>query len=172
MTSTDASHRRRSVGDWIETLFWHLEDIYHELKSCRFAFIVAIIGPLVFLHVEQGREVLRALAESGVRTGTTSGVRLGLFAFGLVLWSLASWYSARVLLYFDFPKTHVWHPERTGIWQRVHVLLPRHVPRILGVAPMFIIGWSFLSVRGSYEHDVPPRLLEFGWLAIGSGTLL
>ena len=172
MTSPDASHRRRSVGDWIEKFFWNLQDIYHELKPCRFAFIVAIIGALVFLNVEQGREVLRALAESGVCTGTTSGVRLGLFAFGLVLWSLASWYSARVLLYFDFPKTRVWHPERTGIWQRVHVLLPRHVPRILGVAPMFIIGWSFLSVRGSYEHDVPSRLLEFGWLAIGSGILL
>jgi hypothetical protein len=143
MTSPDTSHGRYSFGRWIENFFWHLQDIYHELKPCRFVFIVAIIGALVFLYVEQGREVLRALAEAGVRTGATGSVRVGLFAFGLVLWSLASWYSARVLLYFDFSKTHVWHPERTFIWQRVHVLLPQHVPRILGVAPMFIIGWSF-----------------------------
>ena len=172
MISPDRSHGPRSFGRWIENFFWHLQDIYHELKPCRFVVIVVVVGGFVFLGVEQGREVLRALAEPGVRTGATSGVRLSLFAFGLVLWSLASWYSARVLLYFDFPKTHVWHPERTGIWQRVHVLLPRHVPRILGVAPMFIIGWSFLSVRGSYEHDVPPLLLYFGLLVLGSGILL
>jgi hypothetical protein len=169
MISLDPSHGPRSFGRWIENSFWHLQDIYHELKPCRFVVIVVVIWGFVFLGVEEGREVLRALAEPGYRTG---GVRLGLFAFGLMLWSLTSWYSARVLLYFDFPKTHVWHPERTGIWQRVHILLPRHVPRILGVAPMFIIGWSFLSVRGSYEHDVPSRLLGFGWLAIGSGILL
>ena len=41
--------------------FWHLQDIYQELKPCRFAFVVAIIGAIVFLGVEQGREVLRAL---------------------------------------------------------------------------------------------------------------
>jgi hypothetical protein len=40
--------------------FWHLQDIYQELKPCRFAFVVAIIGAIVFLGVEQGREVLRA----------------------------------------------------------------------------------------------------------------
>jgi len=31
--------------------FWHLEDVYHELKPCRFAFIVAVVGALVFLGV-------------------------------------------------------------------------------------------------------------------------
>src|SRR5882724_922416 len=130
MTSLDTSRGRCFFGRWIENFFWHLQDIYHELKPCRFVFIVAIIGALVFLYVEQGREVLRALAERGVRTGATGSIRLGLFAFGLALWSLASWYSARVLLYFDFPKTHESHPRRTGIWERLHSWLPRNVPRI------------------------------------------
>ena len=152
--------------------FWHLQDIYHELKPCRFVFIVAIIGAIVFWEVEQGREVLRALAEPGVSTGVTGALRLAMFGVGLAIWSLVSWYSARVLLYFDFPTSHMAHPQRTGIWRRLHSWLPRNVPRILGVAPMIIVGWSFLRVRGSYESDPPPRLLYLGLLALGGGVVL
>jgi len=71
-------------------LFWHLQDIYTELKPCRFAFVVAIIGAIVFLGVEQGREVLRALAEPGALTGVTGALRLVMFGAGLVIWSLVS----------------------------------------------------------------------------------
>jgi hypothetical protein len=156
----------------VANFFWHLQDIYHELKPCRFAFIIAIIGAVVFLGVEQGREVLRALAEPGVLTGVTGALRLAMFGTGLVIWSVVGWYSARVLLYFDFPTSHEAHPQRTGIWRRLHSWLPRNVPRILGVAPMIIVGWSFLSVRGSYESDPPPRLLYFGLLTLGSGVAL
>ncbi len=152
--------------------FWHLQDIYHELKPCRFAFIVAIIGAIVFLEVEQGREVLRALAEPGARTGVTGALRLVMFGTGLAIWSLTSWYSARVLLYFDFPTSHETQPQRTGIWGRLHSWLPRNVPRILGVAPMVIVGWSFLCVRGTYESDPPPRLLYLGLLTLGGGVAL
>jgi len=152
--------------------FWHLQDIYHDLKPCRFAFIVAIIGAFVFFGVEQGREVLRALAEPGARTGVTGALRLSMFAAGMAIWSLVSWYSARVLLYFDFPKSHEAHPQRTGIWQRLHSWLPRNVPRILGVAPMAIVGWSFLRVRGTYESDPPAQLLYLGLLTFGGGVVL
>jgi predicted acylesterase/phospholipase RssA len=152
--------------------FSHLQDIYHELKPCRFAFIVAIIGAIVFLGVEQGREVLRALAEPGALTGVTGGLRLMMFGAGLVIWSLVSWYSARVLLYFDFPKSHEAHPQRTGIWRGLHLWLPRNVPRILGVAPMVIVGWSFLCVRAYYESDPPPQLSYLGLLTLGGGVAL
>jgi hypothetical protein len=152
--------------------FWHLGDIYHELKPCRFVFIVAIVGAIVFLGVEQGREVIRALAEPGVSTGATDALRLTMFGVGLAIWSLASWYSARVLLYFDFPASHEAHPRRTGIWRRLHAWLPRNVPRILGVAPMIIVGWSFLCARGSYESDPPPQLSYLGLLALGGGVVL
>ena len=151
--------------------FWHLEDVYHELKPCRFAFIVAVVGALVFLGVEQGREVLRALAEPGALTGVTGVLRLEMFGAGLMIWSLVSWYSARVLLYFDFPKSHQVHPQRTEIWRRLHLWLPRNVPRILGVAPMVIVGWSFLCVRGSYESDPPRLLLCLGLLTLGGGVV-
>src|SRR5438874_7398887 len=152
--------------------FWHLQDIYRELQPGRFAFIVAIIGAIVFLGVEQGREVLRALAEPGALTGVTGALRLVMFGTGLMIWSLISWYSARLLLYFDFPKSHEDHPQRTGIWRRLHLWLPRNIPRILGVAPMVIVGWSFLCVRGSYETDPPPRLLYLGLLTLGGGVAL
>ncbi len=127
---------------------------------------------IVLLGVEQGREVLRALAEPGALTDVTGALRLLVFGAGLVIWSLVSWYSARVLLCFDFPKSHEAHPQRIGIWRRLHLWLPRNVPRILGVAPMVFVGWSFLCVRGSYEFDPPTQLLYLGLLTLGGGVAL
>ena len=158
MSEKSAPPKQLRRPDGSANFFWHLQDLYHELKPSRFVFIVAIIGAVVFVGVEQGREVLRALAEPGASTSVTGALRLTMFGTGLAIWSLASWYSARVLLYFDFPKSHEAHPRRTGIWRRLHSWLPRNIPRILGVAPMMIVGWSFLCVRGSYESDLPPRL--------------
>ena len=172
MSEKPAPPKRLRGPDGTANFFWHLQDLYHELKPCRFVFIVAIIGAIVFVGVEQGREVLRALAEPGASTGVTGALRLTMFGTGLAIWSLASWYSARVLLYFDFPKSHEAHPRRTGIWERLHLWLLRNVPRILGVAPMVIVGWSFLRVRGTYESDPPPRLLYFGLLMFGGGVFL
>jgi hypothetical protein len=153
-------------------LIWHLQDVYHEIKPCRFVFIVALIGAGIFLWFEQGIEVLRALAEPGGLTGTTGRLRLGTFAFGLLLWSLVSWYSARVLLYFDFPDTQAWHPPRGGFWHWLHQWLRCNFPRILGAAPMLIVGISFLKARNSYEEHAPTRLLIFGLIAIGGGAVL
>ena len=172
MSEKPALPKRLRRPDGTANFFWHLEDLYHELKPCRFVFIVAIVGAIVFVGVEQGREVLRALAEPGASTGVTGALRLTMFGTGLAIWSLASWYSARILLYFDFPKSHEAHPRRTGIWRRLHSWLPRNVPRILGVAPMAIVGWSFLRVRGTYESDPPPSLLCLGLLMLGGGVLL
>jgi hypothetical protein len=147
MSEKPAPPKRLPKPDGIANFFWHLQDLYYELKPCRFVFIVAIIGAIVFAGVEQGREVLRALAEPGASTSVTGALRLTMFGTGLAIWSLASWYSARVLLYFDFPKSYEVHPRWTGIWGRLHSWLQRNVPRILGVAPMAIVGWSFLRVR-------------------------
>jgi len=168
--------RMKNWGRWlIERLVhvcWWLLDIYHELKPCRFSFIVAILGAIVFLWVNQGTEVLRALAEPGGKTGATNGARLGLFALGLLLWALASWYSARVLLYFDFPEADRSHFERSKGWERFHGWLRCQVPRFLGFLPMAIVGWSFLRARHTYEAGAPVRLLYFGMLSLLAGILL
>jgi hypothetical protein len=34
--------------------FWHPQDIYQELKPCRFAFVVAIIGAIGFWELSKG----------------------------------------------------------------------------------------------------------------------
>src|SRR6266700_7728889 len=151
MSEKPAPPKRLRRPDGTANFFWPLQDLYHELKPCRFVFIVAIIGAVVFVGVEQGREVLRALAELGVSTSVTGALRLTMFGTGLAIWSLASWYSARVLLYFDFPKSHEAHPRPTGFWKWLHAWLPSNLPRILGVVPMVIVGVGFLHARSSYE---------------------
>jgi hypothetical protein len=159
-------------GNWFIKFLWHLLDVYHELKPCRFVFLVAIIGAAIFLCVEQGIEVLRALAERGALTGATGKCRVLAFAVGLLLWSLSNWYSARVLLYFDFPATQAWHPPREGFWKWFHLWLRHNVPRLLGVTPMLIVGWSFLSARRSYEDHSPAWLLYFALLSIAGAVAL
>ncbi len=156
----------------IENLFWHLQDIYHELKPCRFSIIVAVIGGFVFLYVEQGREVLRGLAETGTRiTGVTDGIRLSAFWVALLLWAVAGWYSTRVLLYFDFPNTQKWHPQRTPFWEWFHTFVRNNLPRIIGVAPFAIVAVSFWRARRTYENAPPANLAYFALAAAGGGAL-
>lgn len=162
---------RRFFSSLID-LLWHLLDIYHELKPCRFSFFMAGLGAIVFLWIDQGTEVLRALAEPGGATGATGAMRLAGFWTGLFVWSLASWYTSRVLLYLDFPDTNVQRAERGKGSEAFHDWLRCQTPRILGVVPLWIIGWSFLSARKSYEDNAPPTLLYFGLIAILAGVLL
>jgi hypothetical protein len=153
-------------------IFWQLLDVYHELKPCRFSVIVALLGAFVFLKNDQGTEVLRALAERGELTGATNLLRLTSFAIALLAWSLASWYSARVLLDFDFQTTRVPRVDLTPKWRRFHRFLRRNVPRLLGALPLFVVGLSLLRARASYE-DNPPRMLTIlGWLALAGGAIL
>ena len=84
--------------------FRRLLDLLCELSVCGFSLCMVVVGGVVFLHVEQGKEVLRALAERGDQTGATNLWRILLFGFGLFVWSVASWYSARVLLDCEFFK--------------------------------------------------------------------
>jgi hypothetical protein len=153
-------------------IFWQLLDVYHELKPCRFSVIVAALGAFVFLVNEQGKEVLRALAERGELTGATNALRLTSFGIALLTWSLASWYSSRVLLYFDFPSTRVRHVDLRRTWRAAHHFLRRNVPRLLGALPMFIVGLGFLRTRRTYEQDPPRMILLLGFLALVSGVVL
>lgn len=167
----------RKLGDWLLHGCWHLLDIYHQLKPCRFSFIIAVLGGLVFLWADQGTEVLRALAErhatTGVQlTGATGPLRLVAFGAGMLAWCLASWYTARVLLYFDFPGAQTGYLQQTGRWLWFHGWLARNVPRILGAAPMWIVGYSLLRARKTYEHNPPRFLLVLGVAAIVTGFVL
>jgi hypothetical protein len=146
-------------GTVIQRTWWHIRDRYRELKPCRFSFIVALIAWPVFVYVAQGTEILRTVGE-GTATGQTwERLRIFIFFSALILWAITSWYAARVLLYFDFP-------AQRGIARSKFA--ETHVPRILGIVPILIIGWGFVVASRSYDPAAPAYywLLGFAVLCV------
>src|ERR1700694_2622339 len=92
-------------GTWLQRIWCGIRDLYYQLKPCRFSILVALIAFPVFVCVAQGTEILRTVGE-GMASGGAWGPRVALFFSALILWSICSWYAARVLLYFDFPGLH------------------------------------------------------------------
>jgi hypothetical protein len=45
--------------------FWRVLDLARDLSVCGFSLFMVVLGAVVFLHIEQGIEVLRGLAERG-----------------------------------------------------------------------------------------------------------
>src|SRR5438128_3196998 len=146
-------------GTVIQRTWWHIRDRYRELKPCRFSFIVALIAWPVFVYVAQGTEILRTVGE-GTATGQAwERLRIFIFFSALILWAITSWYAARVLLYFDFP-------AQRGIARSKFA--ETHVPRILGIVPILIIGWGFVVASRSYDTAAPAYywLLGFAVLCV------
>jgi hypothetical protein len=134
------------TGTWIQRIWWCIRDLYHRLKPCRFSFLVALIACPIFLCVAQGTEILRTLGE-GMAGGQAYWPRaIGFFA-ALILWAICSWYTARVLLYFDFGGAYR---------ESSSALAEIHFPRLLGVAPILIIGGGFLVASQSYDAGTSP----------------
>jgi hypothetical protein len=138
-------------GTWIQCIWWRIRDLYHQLKPCRFSFLVALIACPVFLCVAQGTEILRTVGE-GMAGEQWYWPRVCGFFAALILWALCSWYAARVLLYFDFPG-----PQRGAVRSK---FAETHVPRVLGIAPMLIVGCGFFVASRSYAPGERTR----GWL--------
>ena len=134
------------TGTWIQRIWWWIRDLYHQLKPCRFSFLVALIACPVFLCVAQGTEILRTVGE-GMGGGQAYWPRAIGFFSALILWAICSWYTARVLLYFDL------HGDRRGA---ISESAESHVPRILGVAPILIVGAGFLVASRSYDAGTSP----------------
>jgi len=134
---------------------------WDELKVCRFALIVAIVGAFIFWQEDQGVEVLRALGEE--TTGLTVpliALRFAAALAGALTWALASWYSARVLLYFDFPDLHRAGAGPGMIRDRMRPFLVIWLPRVLGIAPFLILAIGFARAAKTYDSGaVPPKYL-------------
>jgi hypothetical protein len=138
-------------GTWTQRIWWSIRDLYHQLKPCRFSFLVALIACPVFLCVAQGTEILRTVGE-GMAGGQWYWPRVFGFFAALILWGLCSWYAARVLLCFDFPgASRVQSPSKFA---------EKHVPRLLGIAPILIVGCGFFVASRSYAPTETTR----GWL--------
>lgn len=144
-------------GTWIQRVWWGIRDLYHQLKPCRFSFLVALIACPVFLCVAQGTEILRTVGE-GMAGGQSYWPRVCGFFSVLIFWALCSWYAARVLLYFDFPG-----PQRDISRSK---FAEAHVPRLLGIAPILIVGWGFFVASRSYEPTEGTRSWLVGFAAL------
>ena len=144
-------------GTVIQRAWWHIRDLYHELKPCRFSLIVALIACPVFVYVTQGTEILRTVGE-GTAIGTQwEWVRVFIFFLTLMLWATTSWYAARVLLYFDFPAQRGLARSKFAETQ---------VPRILGILPILIVGWGFVVASRSYDPAAPAHRWLLGFAAL------
>jgi hypothetical protein len=161
---------------WIRKAGRFLLNAYHQLKPCGFGIAMAVLAFFVFVYSDQGAEVLRALGERRFNqqdlTGATGVLRLMAFGTGALLWCLASWYTARVLLYVNLPATQDLYVEEDDNWSAGHLWLARNVPRILGAAPLAIIGYSMLRAFGTYEVDPPILLLVLGVCALAGSVAL
>ena len=163
--------RLRSIVVSAVQLFRRLLDLLRELSVCGFSLCMAVLGGVVFLYVEQGQEVLRALAERGDQTGTTNVWRILLFGFGLFLWSVASWYSARVLLDRRFFKSRESTLPENKRWSVFRENVRLEFPRILGLAPFAIVGTGFLLCTFRYESTAPLGLKLLSALCYAAGVL-
>jgi len=165
-----------SKPGWIRKAGRFLLNAYHQLKPCGFGIAMVVLAFFVFVYSDQGAEVLRALGERRFNqqdlTGATGVVRLMAFGTGTLLWCLASWYTARVLLYVNLPTTQDLYVEEDDNWSAGHLWLARNVPRILGAAPLAIIGLSMLYAVGTYEVDPPILLLVLGVCASAGSVAL
>jgi hypothetical protein len=126
----------------IQRTWWRIRDLYQQLKPCRFSVIVVIIALPVFICVAQGTEILRTVGEGTAIGGQWEWLRTFIFFLALMLWATTSWYAARVLLYFDFPG------QREVARSK---LAETHIPRILGILPILIVGWGFVVASRSYD---------------------
>lgn len=139
--------------------FWYdLLSCYHEFRVCRFSLIVTVLGLLVFVYVAQGVEVLRSLGEEStyhvLRSGPVPAIRWTGIVVGALMWSLAAWYTCRVLLFFDF-STHQKTSRRPAghWWALVEPWLREQLPRLLGVAPLLIMALGFWHASTTYDRQ-------------------
>ena len=146
-------------GTWLQRVWWAIRDLYRELKPCRFSFIVALLTCPVFLGVAQGTEILRTVGE-GMAGDQWYWPRVFGFFAALILWSLTSWYAARVLLYIEFSGE-----PRPASYSK---LAARITPRLLGVAPMLIVGAGFVVAAHPYDARSPAKF----WLHFFAGLCL
>jgi hypothetical protein len=146
----------KKPGTVIQRTWWRIRDLYQQLKPCRFSILVALIAFPVFVCVAQGTEILRTVGE-GMANAEAWAPRVILFFLALILWSICSWYAARVLLYFDFPgvRPNAFHSK----------LAETQAPRLLGIAPMLIVGCGFFVASRSYAPEERTRCWLIGFAA-------
>lgn len=146
-------------------------DLSSALRICSVSLIVLVVGALIFLKVAQGTEALRVIGEGAVLDKARQVPRLIVSFVAIALWAVSSWYTARVLLYFDFPRklSRVQQPA-------AKVLIPhiqKHLPRFLGACPFFVVGFAFIAASTTYTAGDEAKfyLNLYGWICAGFGII-
>lgn len=153
---------------WLQKPWWFIRGVIRSLRPARFSFFVALAGAAIFLLVQQGTEILRGLAEPHADTGQVDLYPVVFFFGALVIWSIHSWYWARVLL--DHRPEGSAEADLCGCNPVVEWFCI-HGPRILGVLPPLIValGCFFVAPAGyasGLEKGPRATLCWFGVVAL------
>jgi predicted acylesterase/phospholipase RssA len=151
---------KSTKASWVATSRAAIEAGYEAVKPCRLALTVAVLVPLIFIFVPQGKEVLRCLAEGPAHTG---GVRVGRILWivgGLTGVALAGWWFSMVLLYFKFPGAPMTITRRAR-------RLTKWLPAAIGLIPVLGLGLAFLTAAIPEGEPLPPGVgAVLRWLAV------
>jgi hypothetical protein len=121
-------------------------------RPARFA-VIMVAAVLVFLVSEQGRDVVRALAER--QTGHEEVWQRIFFFAGVLAWSVYAWYWARVMLRLAFPGV----PGNIEGLRRYRTWMPRWLGT-LAAAGVAAALWFAARGYSEAEHSRVRELLE------------
>lgn len=137
--------------------FWRkIKLLYVLLLPARFSILALAIATFAFTIADQGRDIVRALAEVDPTTGSANWIPLAIFLALMNALAYQIWFAARQMLRI--------HPEATpddvyyGV--RPDPDSPEFrgwalwIPRILGALLFVAIFYAFYSVRCSYAANV------------------
>jgi hypothetical protein len=143
---------------WLLYLLSRLGNLAKVLWLCGYATAFILGGIAFFVVSAQGADFLRLLSEQRpLSFGTWPRTA---FYVGVVLWSLASWYSSRLLAIRQLPGFNL--PSQASEAYRIWV------PRVLGALPPAVVAAGFFRVSlsgGAGDLILPLRWQGF-WFAV------
>lgn len=107
------------------------------LRLSRYSLLSLMVGSVVLVATDQGRDLLAALGEHGSR-------RIAVFGVSLAVWGLSVWYWSRIVLDAAFSTSQAYPP------------VARHLPRVLGVLTLLapVLPLLRLSDRGGWHNGL------------------
>ncbi len=136
-------NHRKSLFSYIDNIWEFIKFFIRVVSPARFSIIILIVVALFLMYVDQGQDVLRAMTE----TKENPYKQITWFFIALLLWSLNSWYWARIMLRFNFNTQSANYPQEET--------LRRITPRILGFLPFVIVAIAFYKTESTIAQILP-----------------
>lgn len=136
-----------------------IKAFYRVAFVIRFSIATSILAGLAIRFAEQSLEALRVLA---AHDPAQVWPRI-LFIVSALVFSLLSWYCARVLLYLIDPL-----PNAEGCAVRAKAFWIRHLPRVFGALPLVFIAWALWAAADSLSVEAKKHGALLKWLAVAS----